>query len=341
MTVTTGTSCTWTAVSDRGWMAITSGVSGTGSGAVAVNLTANANTTERSGTLTIAGQSVAVRQDGAVACTLDISPASASVGRDAAFGTFNVTAPGPCQWSATSAVPWLTVTAGTTGSGNGAVTYAVARNSETTPRTGGIAVGQQTFLVTQAGDTQAACEYSVAPVEFTPCMSVPFALTATISTQGGCTWTVESDAPWITIVDRGSGSGSDVIGFSVSDNWGPPRQSVVKVRWPTVSAGQNLRISQAGCNYAVSTDAIAVAASGGPGTFSVIQVSDPITCGGATQEKCRWEARSDAAWITITTSMPQAGDNPVAFTVSPNTSGAARTGTIAVADKVVRITQSY
>lgn len=340
--ITTGSTCAWTAVSDRGWMTITSGASGTGNGAVNVSLTANANTGERSGTLTIAGQAVSVRQNGAAGpCTLDISPTTASFGKDAASGSFNVTAPAHCQWSAASAVSWLTVTSGSNGTGSGTVTYSVARNTGPVSRTGGIAVAQQTFLVTQAGDTPVACEYSVTPIEFTPCMSVPFSLTATISTQGGCTWTVESDAPWITIVDGGSGTGSDVIGFRVSDNWGPPRQSVVKVRWPTVSAGQNLRVSQAGCTYAVSTDAMTFAATGGPGTFSVIQASDPITCGGATQDRCRWEARSDVPWITITTSMPQAGDNPVAFTVAANTSGAARTGTITVADKVVRVMQSF
>jgi hypothetical protein len=45
-------------------------------------------------------------------------------------------------------------------------------------------------------------------------------------------------------------------------------------------------------------------------------------------------------WITITTSMPQAGDNPVGFTVAANPGPSARTGRITVRDKVVQITQS-
>jgi hypothetical protein len=233
----------------------------------------------------------------------------------------------------------LTITAGSTGTGNGTVSYSVARNGDPAPRTGGIVVVDRTFLLTQAGETPVACEYNLTPLEFTPCMSAPFDLTATITTQAGCTWTAEPDASWITIVGGQAGSGPGVISFRVSDNWAPPRQSVVKVRWPTVSAGQNLRVSQAGCLYAVSTDAISIAAAGGAGTFNVIQAADPITCGGATQDACRWEARSDVPWITITTSMPSKGDNPVNFTVAANTSGAARTGTIAVADKVVRVTQ--
>lgn len=339
--ITTAANCSWTATSDRGWLAITSGASGTGNGTVQVSLTANANTTERSGALTVAGQTVPVRQDGVAACTLDITPTSASFNKDEAAGSFSVAAPSHCQWSATSAVSWLAVTAGNTGTGNGTVNYSVARNRELVTRTGGIAVVDRTFLVTQAADTPAACAYSVSPIEFTPCMAVPFNMAATITTQAGCTWTAEPDASWITIVEGQSGNGSGVVSFRVSDNWGLPRQSVVKLRWPAVTAGQNLRIAQAGCRYSVSTDAIAFGSSGGPGRFDVIQVSDPITCGGPTQSACRWEARADVPWITISPSTPQAGDNPVTFAVSANTSGSARSGAISVADRVVRITQAF
>ena len=112
------------------------------------------------------------------------------------------------------------------------------------------------------------------------------------------------------------------------------------VRWPTATAGQNTQVSQAGCNYAVSTSSISLAAVGGTGQFNVIQASDPITCGGPLQDACRWTAQADVPWITITTSMPQAGDNPVGFTVTANPGTSPRTGRITVRDKVVQITQS-
>jgi hypothetical protein len=71
----------------------------------------------------------------------------------------------------------------------------------------------------------------------------------------------------------------------------------------------------------------------------VVQQSIPIICGGALQDRCIWSAVSDVPWITITSSMPRTGDNPVAFTVAANP-GAARTGRITVRDKVVVITQA-
>ena len=342
VTVTAAAQCTWTASSDRGWMTITSGASGTGDGVVSISLTPNTNTTERTGTLTIASQPVAVREDGQAPCTIDISPANASFGKDSATGTFAVSAGDQCQWSAVSTTAWIAVTSGSTSTGNGVVGYSIGTNTELTGRTGTITVGSRTFTITQAGDTPPTpvCEYSVTPVEFTPCMSVSYTMTATIATQPGCAWTAEPDATWITLAAGQSGSGPGVVSFRVSDNWDAPRQSIVKVRWPTVTAGQNIRVLQAGCLYAVSTAAISVAAAGGPGRFDVIQMSQPNTCGGPTQSACLWTAQSDVPWITITTSMPQAGDNPVSFSVAANATTSARTGRITVRDKIVQITQA-
>jgi hypothetical protein len=55
--------CTWTASSNTQWATITSGSSGTGSGAVVVSYTPNLGTALRSGTLTIAGQTISIAQN--------------------------------------------------------------------------------------------------------------------------------------------------------------------------------------------------------------------------------------------------------------------------------------
>jgi len=342
VTVSTASHCAWTAASDRGWMTIASGASGTGNGAVSVNVTANSTDAVRTGTLTIAGQSVSVREDAPERCTIEISPSSASFNKDGASSSFAVTAAAHCLWSATSNAGWIGVTAGSPGTGNGTVSFSVERNRDVSPRSGTIAVGERTFTVNQAGDPPApvVCQYSVTPIAFSPCMSVGYTLTATVTTEQGCTWTATPDSSWITMTGGQSGNGSGVVTFTVSDNWDSPRHGVVMVRWPTVTAGQNLHVSQAGCRYAVSATSIAIGAGGGPGRFDVIQQSEPTNCGGPLQNACVWTAQSDVSWITVTTSMPQAGDNPVSFTVAANDSTTPRSGTIRVRDQVVRITQS-
>jgi hypothetical protein len=112
------------------------------------------------------------------------------------------------------------------------------------------------------------------------------------------------------------------------------------VRWPTPTAGQNIHVAQAGCRYAVSKTAIDIGATGGPASFDVLQQSDPVECGSATQDRCVWTARSEVPWITITTSMPRSGDNSVSFTVAANDGATPRTGRIVVRDKVVTVAQA-
>jgi hypothetical protein len=339
VTVTTGASCSWTAVSDRGWMSIASGGTGTGSGSVAVSLTANPTDIVRTGTLTIAGQQVAVREEGLAACTIAITPESASFNLAGGNGRVDVSAPAHCQWTVTSAASWVVVTSGGQGAGAAAVAYTVDRNRETATRSATIAIGDRTFRVTQGGDP-GACEYAVSPVSFTPCMSVSYELTATVTTQDGCAWNANPDVSWITMTGGTSGSGTGIVRFVVGDNWERPRQGIVQVRWPTVTAGQNLHVAQAGCLYAVSTHAVSIASAGGTGRFDVFQQSEPNTCGGPLQDACRWTAQAEVPWITITTTMPQRGDNPVSFTVSPNPGPAVRVGSIIVRDQVVTVTQA-
>jgi Putative binding domain, N-terminal/Viral BACON domain len=339
VTVTAGNQCTWTATSQSGWLSITGGSSGSGTAVVTFSAAPNAASAARAGTLSIAGLPVAVTQEGTAApCEYVVSPDRTAFSKDAATGTVTVTAAPQCQWSAASGAPWMTVTAGGQGAGSGMVSFAVSRNTEIADRRGTLLVAAQPIEITQAGDT-GGCQYSVAPIEFNVCMTVP-ELTTTITTEAGCPWTASSGTPWVTVTAGQSGSGTGAIRMRVADNWDAPRDGVVMVRWPTPTAGQNLRVLQAGCLYAVSRTAIAFTAAGGPGTFDVIQQSVPNTCGGPTQNACLWTAQSDVPWITIVTSMPQVGDNRVSITVAANASGAPRTGTITVRDKTVVISQA-
>jgi hypothetical protein len=165
-------------------------------------------------------------------------------------------------------------------------------------------------------------------------------LAAAIATQAACPWTAATDVAWLKVSSGASGSGNATLSVTFSDNYDAPRTGTVMMRWPTPTAGQNIHVAQAGCRYAVSKTAIEIGAMGGPASFDVLQQSDPAECGGATQDRCVWTARSEVPWITITTSMPRSGDNPVSFTVAANDGTTPRTGRIVVRDKVVTIAQA-
>jgi hypothetical protein len=339
VSVTTTAGCAWTAVSANGWLSITAGANGNASGEVLYSVTANAGTSARSGRMTIAGTDVTITQDGrAVApCTYELSPTTTDFTKDGGSGTFTVDTADGCAWTARSDAGWIVIAGDGTGSGPKTVSYSVARNNDTSSRTGTIALGDRRLSVRQSGDA-GACQYSVAPVLFNPCMPAGTA-TATITTSASCPWTAASNVPWLN-VSSASGAGTASISLAYTENYDAPREGVVMVRWPTPTAGQNIRVQQAGCRYAVSRTSIDMPAAGGSATFDVIQQSDPLTCGSATQDRCVWTARSEVPWITITTSMPRSGDNPVAFAVTANDSLSMRTGTILVRDQVVTVVQA-
>lgn len=146
VTVSTLSSCQWTASSSVSWISVTSGANGTGNGTVALSVTVNTGS-ERSGALTIAGQTATVVQ--AAPCSFSMSPSDQTVGAAGGSGTISVTTQSGCQWTAVSTVPWIVVQSGVTNTGSSRVSYSVDANSGGS-RTGTIAVANQVFTVTQA-----------------------------------------------------------------------------------------------------------------------------------------------------------------------------------------------
>jgi hypothetical protein len=145
VTVTTTADCTWTAVSAVAWVAVVSGASGAGNGSVRLDIQSNP-ASARTGTVAIAGRTVTVTQP----CGFAISPTSQAVPVGGGTGTVTVTTGAECPWTAVSSVSWITITAGASGSANGAVSFTVDANTTGAPRTGTLTIAGLTFTVDQA-----------------------------------------------------------------------------------------------------------------------------------------------------------------------------------------------
>jgi hypothetical protein len=115
--------CAWTAASNAGFLSITSGTSGSGSGSVTYQVAANSGPT-RSGTLTIAGQTFTVTETGTTSPTLNLSQSTLNFRYSSALvtspQTITVTFGGGSSivWTASSNQPNILVSPGS-GSGNG------------------------------------------------------------------------------------------------------------------------------------------------------------------------------------------------------------------------------
>lgn len=102
--------------------------------------------------MTIAGNTFTVSQDG-MSCSYSISPTSQSFTASGGTGSVSVTATSGCSWTAATNDSWITITSGSSGSGNGTVSYSVASNSSTSSRTGTMTIAGNTFTVSQSGAT--------------------------------------------------------------------------------------------------------------------------------------------------------------------------------------------
>jgi uncharacterized protein (TIGR03437 family) len=133
-------------------------------------------------------------------------------------GAASVTAsPGNCAWTAVSDVPWITITSGNSGSGNGAVTFSVDPNRGPA-RTGTLRIGGVTFTVLQDA---AACTFSVTPAGGNYGVAAANGK-LTVNASAGCDWTVLNNNPeFLTITAGATGSGSGPIGYTVALNTSP------------------------------------------------------------------------------------------------------------------------
>ncbi len=77
------------------------------------------------------------------------TPTSHDFDETGGAGTISLSAPGGCTWTAVSNAAWITVTGGSSGTGNGTVSYTVAANTGNAPRTGTITIGSNLFAVEQ------------------------------------------------------------------------------------------------------------------------------------------------------------------------------------------------
>ena len=106
--------------------------------------------------------------DFSTGCAVTLGTNSGTAISYADAGSIAVNAASDCVWQVTSNAAWIQVDSGTLGVGQGNLSYSVLANGTTSPRTGTITVGGQTFTLTQAGVTASGLRF----VPIAPCRIV-------------------------------------------------------------------------------------------------------------------------------------------------------------------------
>jgi hypothetical protein len=232
-----------------------------------------------------------------------------------------VTAGNGCAWTAVSNTSWITVTAGSSGNGNGVVVFNAAQNTGAA-RSGTIAIGGQTLTVTQQ---PAPCTYSIAPGT-QAFLAAGGTGSVAVTAGASCGWNATTNnADWLTISSGAAGTGDGSVAFAVGANTGAQRSGTLTI------AGQTFTVTQAApCAFSIAPSSQTIGAAGGSGSFSV-----------ATGGSCAWTATSgNPQWLSITAGSSGTGDGQVMFTAAANATGADRTGSITVAGQSFVLTQT-
>ena len=270
----------------------------------------------RSGTITIGAASLTVQQNNAVSISGQVT-----FGGTAVNGIF-------INLSGTS-----TATMRTDANGNYAFPgLASGGNYTITPSLPGYTFTPPSRSFTNltaelAGVNFTACFYSISPPNITIGERGEDA-TVAVSTAAGCAWMASSNADWLTVKSGSSGSGSGTVTYTVAANTtGATRTGTMTI------AGLTFTVTQAAlvpCTFNISPSSQTFSASSGIGSVAV-----------STASGCDWSAVSNAPWLTITGGATGIGNaGTVNFTVSVNTTGAARTGTLTIAGRTFTVNQA-
>jgi hypothetical protein len=215
--VAAGSGCAWSASSNVSWVTIAGDGSGGGSGSFSYVVAPNPTSQSRTGTLSIAGLAFTVSQAGIVdsSCTFSLTSTNLNMAVGGGTGSVGVSAPPGCAWLTTSNVNWIGITGGSSGSGNGTVTFSVFGNATSTQRTGTVTVAGQLFTVTQAPAVNCTYKLSVHSADFGPAGGIG---SVEITAPPDCPWSATSHFNAVTITGNSSGTGNGTIVFVARPN---------------------------------------------------------------------------------------------------------------------------
>jgi uncharacterized protein (TIGR03437 family) len=318
---------------------------------------------EASGVAAVTGPPVTttIGGGGSSMCEYTVAPLTQAFSAAGGTGTINVATSTDCGWTATRSSAWMSVTAGSSGTGNGTVTYTVQANTSPSARVGGLLVAGRYVLITQAGSlgncpvTPLTIPQTVnATLSSTDCRSVvdenAYADLYSFSGQAGqriaiAQTTTAFDAYLVLIAENGSIIGSnDDSDSSTTSSRIPPGSGfyVLPYTGTYIIEASSFNVDETGsytlsltaatggpaCSYALTPTLAAFNAAGGAGTVTM-----------AAPVGCEWTASALSSWIGVNSAASGSGNGTINYTVSGNASQGFRVGRLVIGGQFVTVVQ--
>lgn len=130
-----------------------------------------------------------------ITCSFSLSASSQTFPASGGAGTVNVITTSGCGWTTSSNASWITVTSGTSGTGNGTVGFSIAANTGAA-RSGTLTIAGQTYTVNQNAGTPGSLAIATPPSLAAGSVGNPYSVT--VSATGGkppYTWSLSGTLP--------------------------------------------------------------------------------------------------------------------------------------------------
>ena len=145
VSVTALSTTTWNVTPNASWVSVVDPGNKFGDSTITLAVGTNPSFLERTGTVTIGSATFTVVQAGTPNPILDINPKEATADPLGAYGNIAVLATPDAPWSAQSMSPWIVISQGASGAGNGNIQYVASANPNLIPRTGTIRVNPPAY----------------------------------------------------------------------------------------------------------------------------------------------------------------------------------------------------
>ncbi len=324
VTIQTDSSCAWAIQNLPGWITVSGNPVGTGPGSATLTVAANP-AGARAATISVAGIWVQVNQS-PEPCIYALTSTSQAVPATGGAGSFGVTCPNWCSWTASSPVSWITVTGGASGTANGTVSYQVAANTGAA-RSAALTVAGQSFALQQAG--AAPIVLSIVTPSPLPQGTVGSAYSQTLGASGGAppyAWSVTSGS--LPIGLSLAGATGALSGTPTTPGVYSFAAQVTDSASATASATFAVTIQPPGCTYSIYPAGQAFSIAGGSGNITVTAPAG-----------CVWNSSGLPSWVNVTSGASGSGNGALTYQIAANT-GAWRSAAFTVAGASFVVEQS-
>lgn len=292
-------------------------------------------------------------------CSYGVDAASKSFDATGGTGSVNVIADASCPWLAKPDADWVTVTAGTSGNGNGKVEFTVAANPDSFTRRTTLFVANRAVTIKQAGRggnclprpisagvlvtgdiSSADClastgfayaEYFTYSGKQGELVALFGGLTFSGGTESGANLTLSApDGRVLASATRTTRLPVDAGVVTLPTDGEYLIEIGSESSSSTLSYALTLQRFSAGCGYALSSVRQTFTATSSTGSVDLL-----------TGPTCNWNATSRVDWITINSvNAAGTGNRKVEFTVAANSTNTARRGVLLIAGRSLTIEQA-